>query len=59
MRGTSPAGKHLLIVNVSLDPGHEMLNVCWGRHFGWPFVIFGVLPEVLEPVHIRTLLLCF
>jgi hypothetical protein len=54
-RGTGSAGKHLLIVNVSLDPSHEVLYVCRGGHFGWSFVVFGVLPEIFESVRVSKL----
>lgn len=42
-------GKHGLVVDVGLDPGHEVLDVLWRRHLGGFLVGFGVLPEVLEP----------
>lgn len=50
VRVTGPAGKHLLIVNVSLHPSHEMLDIFRRRHLGRPFVCFRVLPEVFKPV---------
>lgn len=35
----NPAREHGLIVNVALDPSHQMLDVCWCRHFGRSFVV--------------------
>ena len=46
---TNLAGKHRLIVDVGLDPRHELLDVGRGRHLGRLLVVFAVLPEVLEP----------
>lgn len=54
---TGSAGEQLLVVNVALNPGHEMLDVCWGGHFGRSFVVFGVLPEILESFSVSTLVL--
>lgn len=44
-----PAGKHLLVVDVALDPGHEVLYVfgCW--HLGGLLVVLIILPQILEP----------
>lgn len=36
------------VVDAALDPGHELLNVGWCGHLGWPLVVLIVLPEVLE-----------
>ena len=33
---TDSAGEHLLVINVALDPGHQMLDVFRGRHLRRP-----------------------
>jgi hypothetical protein len=45
---TDSTGEHLLVVDVALHPGHEVFDVFRGGHFSWAFVVFRVLPEVLE-----------
>lgn len=41
-------GKDGLVVDVALDPAHQLLYVGWGRHLRWPLVGLVVLPEVFE-----------
>lgn len=48
-RHTDFAGKYRFVVDVGLDPGHELLNVRWGGHLSWTLVVLAVLPKVLEP----------
>jgi len=50
VRRTYSARKHLLIIDITLNPGHEMLDVFGGRHFGWALEVLTVLPEVLESI---------
>lgn len=33
---TDAAWEHLLVINVALNPGHQMLNVFGSRHLGRP-----------------------
>ena len=46
----NPRGKHGFIVDIGLDPGHEVLDVFRRWHFGRTFVVFGILPEVFESI---------
>lgn len=46
---TDFARKHLLVVDVALDPSHEMFNVFRRRHLCRLLKFVGVLPEILEP----------
>lgn len=50
---TNSAGEHLLIVDITLHPAHQMLDIFWSRHLGWSLVVLRVLPEVLEPARWR------
>ena len=52
---TDSAGKHLLIIDVTLNPRHQMLNVFRSWHLRRPLEALRVLPEVLEPVQISKL----
>ena len=45
----------MLIVDVRLDPGHEMLNILWCCHLGWLFEVLAVLPKILKPIPVSTL----
>lgn len=47
---TDTARKHLLVIDVALDPGHQVFDVLGSGHFGWPFVFLRILPEILKPV---------
>jgi len=40
--------EYSFIVNVALNPGHQMFNVRGSRHLCGTFVVLSVLPEVLE-----------
>ena len=51
---TNAARKHLLVVDVALDPCHEMLYVFWSGHLGWPFEVLVILPKVLKPLERQT-----
>ena len=46
---TDLARKHLFIVDVALNPAHQMFDIIRGGHFRRTFVILRVLPEILEP----------
>lgn len=51
------AGQDGLVVDVGLDPGHELLDVGGGGHLGGALVLVAVLPQVLELVrrlHLRA-----
>jgi len=41
-------GEHVLVVDVGLDPAHEVFNVFRRRHLGGFFVLVIVLPKVFE-----------
>lgn len=45
---TDTAGKHRLIVNIALNPSHELLNVGRRWHLRWSLVVLRVLPQVLK-----------
>jgi hypothetical protein len=47
---TDAAGKYGLIIDIALNPAHELLNVGWSRHFGRSFEVLVVLPKVFESV---------
>lgn len=49
-RYTNATGHDGLVVNTSLDPCHELLDVGWCGHFRGTFEALVVLPEILEPV---------
>lgn len=49
---TDAAGKHLLVVDIALHPGHQMLDIFRCRHLGWSLEVLRILPEVLEPAQI-------
>jgi hypothetical protein len=46
---TDTAGQHRLVVNGSLNPSHQLLDIGRCRHLGRFLVVLVVLPEVLEP----------
>jgi len=49
-RCANAGGEDGFVVNEGLGPGHEVLDVFWGRHFGgFGVASWGVLPEILEP----------
>jgi hypothetical protein len=41
---TNPAREHLLVVDVALDPGHEVLDIFRCGHLGGLLVVLSVLP---------------
>jgi hypothetical protein len=45
------AWEHRLVVNVALDPGHQMLDILWGRHLGRSLELVCILPKVFESIH--------
>lgn len=47
---TDPTRKHLLVVNVTLNPAHQVLDVVGRGHLCRSLEIFRVLPEILKPV---------
>lgn len=49
VRLTNLAWKHLFVVNVGLDPRHQLLNVGRRRHLCGLLVVVVILPEVFEP----------
>jgi hypothetical protein len=49
---TNPARENRFIVNVALDPGHQVFDICWCWHFRGTLVVLGILPEVLEPKYV-------
>ena len=54
---TNSAGEDSLIVNIALNPTHQMFDVCWSGHLGWAFVVLGILPQVLKFIrrlHLRA-----
>ena len=56
---TNTTRKHLLVVDIRLDPRHEVFDVLRRCHLGGLLVVFAVLPEVLELVgrlHLRAAL---
>lgn len=51
------AWENCLIVNVTLNPCHQVFDVRRSGHFGGPLVGFGILPEILKFIcsfHLRT-----
>jgi hypothetical protein len=51
-KGDSDARREgCFVVNVRLYPGHQVLDIFGGRHFGRALVGIGILPEVFESVH--------
>lgn len=39
-----------LIIDIALNPAHQVFDVGWCWHLGWSLVILGILPEILKPV---------
>jgi hypothetical protein len=46
------AGKHSFVVNVALNPSHQVFNISRRWHFGRPFVVLRILPEILESAEV-------
>ena len=56
-RITNPARKHLFVVDIALDPCHQMLDIFRRRHLGRSLEILRVLPQVFKPAngkHLQT-----
>jgi hypothetical protein len=47
-RRTDSTGKHLLVVDVALNPSHEVFDVFGCRHFGGFFEVLIILPKIFE-----------
>lgn len=47
---TNTAWEYCFVVDVTLNPHHQMFDVGRGWHLGWPFIVLRVLPEVFESV---------
>lgn len=45
---TDSARENCLVVDIALDPSHQVFDVSRSGHFGGPFVGFGILPKVLK-----------
>ena len=45
---TNSAGEHLFVVDITLYPTHQVLDVFGRRHFGWSLEVLTVLPKVFE-----------
>ena len=52
---TNAAGQNLFVVNVSLNPGHKLLDVGRCSHLGRALVVLIVLPEILEPSQVSMM----
>ena len=39
-----------LVVNVALNPSHQVLNVGWSWHLRWTLEVLRILPQILELV---------
>jgi hypothetical protein len=46
---TDPGRKHLLVVDVALNPCHQLLDVSRRGHLGRLLVVLRILPQVLKP----------
>lgn len=52
-----PAREHRFVVDITLDPCHQMLDIFRCRHLGRSLEILGVLPEIFEFIsgfHLRA-----
>lgn len=47
---TYPAREHRFVIDITLDPCHQMLDIFRCRHLGRSLEIIGVLPEIFEPI---------
>ncbi len=47
---TNAAGEHRFVVDIALNPCHEMLDIFGCRHLSRTLVILRVLPQILEPI---------
>jgi hypothetical protein len=48
VKRTYPAGKHLLVIDVALNPCHEMFNVLGSWHLRGTLVVLAVLPQIFK-----------
>jgi hypothetical protein len=53
---TNTAREGLFIVDIALDPSHQMFDVLRRGHFRWTLEVFGVLPEIFESEAISFIL---
>lgn len=51
---TNPAWEDGFVINIALDPSHEMLDVCRSGHFSRSLVILRILPQIFKPASVRT-----
>ena len=54
---TDSAGEYGLVVNIALDPAHQMFDVCRCRHLCRALEVLRILPEVFELIrrlHLRA-----
>ena len=51
---TYPAREHRFVINIALDPCHQMLDIFRRRHLGRSLEILRVLPEIFEPTPSAT-----
>lgn len=45
---TDATWKHIFVINVALDPSHQVLDISRSGHLGRPLIIFGILPKIFE-----------
>lgn len=50
---TNLAGHDGFIVDVGLNPCHQLFDVGWCSHLGRPLIILAVLPKIFEPDCVR------
>lgn len=48
LRLTNTARENCFVVDVALNPAHQLLDVCRRGHFRRPLVVLGVLPQILK-----------
>jgi hypothetical protein len=54
---TNSAREDSLVVNVALNPAHQMFDICRSRHLRWAFKVLRILPQVLKFIcrlHLRA-----
>ena len=47
---TYPAREHRFVVDITLDPCHQMLDIFRCRHLGRSLEVLRILPEIFEPI---------
>lgn len=52
---TNLARHDRLVVDVGLDPRHQLLYIGRCSHLGWPLVVFAVLPKIFKPMDVSSL----